>query len=52
MNQTSTFDRLVSKLCQEIQGHKHKDEVMSLALAQLLDADDDHFDATVDLEIL
>ena len=41
MKQTSaTFDRLVSKLCREIQEHKHKDEVLSLAVAQLLDDDE------------
>ena len=35
-----TFDRLVDELCQQIQEHKYKDEVMSLAVAQLLDDDD------------
>ena len=34
-----TFDRLVDDLCQQIKEHKHKDEVLSLAVAQLLDDD-------------
>jgi len=37
---SKTFDRLVNNLCQQIQEHKHKDEVLSLAVAQLLDDDE------------
>ena len=37
---SKTFDRLVNELCQQIQEHKHKDEVLSLAVAQLLDDDE------------
>ena len=36
----TTFDRLVDELCQQIQEHKYRDEVMSLAVAQLLDDDE------------
>ena len=36
---SKTFDRLVGDLCQQIKEHKHKDEVLSLAVAQLLDDD-------------
>ena len=53
MNQTSqNSERLIQDLYQQLQSHPHRDEVVSLALAQLLDAEDDHFDATVALEVL
>jgi len=48
---SKTFDRLVTDLCQQIQEHKYKDEVLSLAVAQLLDDDetpipmDSHFES-------
>ena len=41
-NQTSTMsettiDRLVTQLCEEIENHPYKDEVVSLAIEQLMD---------------
>ena len=53
MNQISTTsERLIKRLYQQIQEHPNKDEVMSLALAQLLDDDDTPFAGQETIEAL
>lgn len=37
---SKTFDRYVARLCEEIENHPHKDEIVALAIEQLIDDDD------------
>ena len=37
---SKTFDRYVARLCEEIENHPHKDEMVALAIEQLIDDDD------------
>ncbi len=36
-----TFERLTQKLIRELENHPHREEVVTLALGQLLDCDSD-----------
>lgn len=37
---SKTFDRYVARLCEEIENHPHKDEIVALAIEQLIDDED------------